>query len=199
LAFSRDGRFVAAATADGVVELWNLGNGALLASLRGHEPQVEGILFSPDGTLLASRGFDRTIRLWGIPPTGASVVRSGISVSDQGSGLIGDVPTSWLAQGISPARYQIDLVTKTSRLMRCPYTNNHTLYLEDPNVTATVTDLEDNHVVARQTFNGKYDSPFCPSTYTFGSATAVQWVGRIDDTEFVTWLQKTMTPLGFSQ
>lgn len=200
MAFSPDGRIFAAATSEGVVQLWSLKDGALLASLSGHGPQVEQILFSPSGTALASRGFENTILLWGIPPSGTSVARSGVSVFDQGIGfshLDQEVPESWLAKGSSAPRYQIDLVLKHATLKSCPYTNNHTLYLQKQIVTATITDLEDQSVVGQKTFEGKYDSLTCPQTHTFVGSTGDLTVATTDHKEFKAWLYEIMTPLGF--
>lgn len=201
LAFSQDGRFFASGGTDGAINLWELDKSTRLASLHGHGPQVEGIVFNQGGTLLASRGFDQTIRLWGILTTGVSVARAGVSVSEQGiefSGLSGYVPSGWLAKGMSPARYQINLTTDVFVVTNCPYTGNHTLHLKGFKVTATITDLENNHVVATHVFPGKYTSGTCPQTYTFVGATAEELIGRADQDAFVAWLKEILVPLGFA-
>ena len=49
------------------IELWQMPNGQLLATLIGHSDSVNGIIFSPDGKLLASCGSDGIIKLWQMP------------------------------------------------------------------------------------------------------------------------------------
>lgn len=64
LAFSADGKWLASASSDRTVRLWNLETGRVGWVLRGHADKVWCVAFSPDGSLLASGGDDRTIRLW---------------------------------------------------------------------------------------------------------------------------------------
>ncbi|MBV9313587.1 MAG: hypothetical protein JO100_07485, partial [Pseudonocardia sp.] len=44
--------------------------GAHLRTLKGHTNWVRGVAFSPDGRLLATTSYDRTVRVWD-PATGA--------------------------------------------------------------------------------------------------------------------------------
>jgi WD40 repeat protein len=64
VAFSPDGRLLAAAGTDGVVRLSNLATGTELRRVGGPGDRLTGVAFSPDGRLLAASGTDADIRLW---------------------------------------------------------------------------------------------------------------------------------------
>jgi WD40 repeat protein len=63
LTFSPDGQTLALAV-DREVQLWDVGTGRPVACLEGHTGKVKCLAFAPDGTRLATGGFDRTVRLW---------------------------------------------------------------------------------------------------------------------------------------
>jgi len=64
LAFSADGRRLAAGAADGKVLLWDVRGTAAPAVLTGHASQVPAVAFGPHGDTLATGGNDFTVRLW---------------------------------------------------------------------------------------------------------------------------------------
>ena len=64
IAISPDGMFLASASEDSTVQLWNPNTGLLQHIFHGHTNSVLSIAFSPDGMLLASGSADDTIRLW---------------------------------------------------------------------------------------------------------------------------------------
>ena len=76
LAFSPCGRYLASGAwwirGLGIkkcpVRLWNVESGKNIATFRGHCSDVQCLAFSPDGTILASGGYDGTILLWGLEP-----------------------------------------------------------------------------------------------------------------------------------
>lgn len=70
VAFSPDGRIMAAGNDEPAIRLWSLADPAhptaLGAPLTDHSQSVGSVAFSPDGRTLASGSDDRTIRLWNV-------------------------------------------------------------------------------------------------------------------------------------
>jgi len=66
LAFSSDGKFVAAGTSDKLVRVWATETGALVAGpLKGHTSEVWCATFSPRDSHVVSVCLDGTVRAWG--------------------------------------------------------------------------------------------------------------------------------------
>ena len=67
VAFSPDGKMLAAGNASYQVRWWSVADGTVLRAVGGHADSVNSVAFSPDGSLLASDGSGNTVILWGIP------------------------------------------------------------------------------------------------------------------------------------
>ena len=68
IAFSPDGRLLAAVDETGTVFLLDAESGEVLHQWKAHADTVLNLAFSPDGTLLATSGTDGFLRLWGVYP-----------------------------------------------------------------------------------------------------------------------------------
>ncbi|MEZ4664243.1 MAG: BTAD domain-containing putative transcriptional regulator [Caldilineaceae bacterium] len=70
VAFSPNGRLLAAGGAEPVIQLWQMPARRPSYTLKAHTSSIYGLAFSMDGTTLASGSGDQSIRLWD-PETGA--------------------------------------------------------------------------------------------------------------------------------
>ena len=64
LAFSPDGRLLAAGDGGGIVKIWNLQARQVISQFEGDTVRVDTLTFSPDGRTLASAGYNGQIKLW---------------------------------------------------------------------------------------------------------------------------------------
>jgi WD40 repeat protein len=64
--FSPNGRILAAASADGTVQLWDGHSHNLLGQLNAHAGAISSVAFSPDGRILATADIDGTVVLWDV-------------------------------------------------------------------------------------------------------------------------------------
>lgn len=64
LSLSSNQERVVTGGADGVVRIWNLARGSLLAELRGHGDDINAVDFSNDGTKIVSGSSDGTAKVW---------------------------------------------------------------------------------------------------------------------------------------
>ena len=64
MAFHPEDRVVASCSEDKSIKLWNLDDGGLLSTMRGHDLEVMSVSWSPDGTRLASGSLDTRVLIW---------------------------------------------------------------------------------------------------------------------------------------
>jgi len=64
VAFSPDGKLLAAGGADNVARVWSVDENKLAGELKGHSDWVLGVSFSADGKFLVTSSADRTSQVW---------------------------------------------------------------------------------------------------------------------------------------
>jgi len=97
LAFSPDGKFLAAGCADSVVRVWNVEQKTASASLSELQGGVLGVAFSGNGNYLAAAGAGRLAQVW---ETGKWNPVCRMQQTDTVNGLAFDPADEWLAMAI---------------------------------------------------------------------------------------------------
>lgn len=64
VAFSPDGKQIAAASANGCIWIWNTTNGHESMRLHGHSKEIESVNFSPDSKRIVTASSDNELKVW---------------------------------------------------------------------------------------------------------------------------------------
>jgi len=108
LAFSANGRWLAAGSVDNTVKVWDVMTGDVIHTLKGHTKPILNVTFSPDGRHLITAGWDRVVKIWDLrdagreelaprwtlaEPANFTTSASGMALSPDGSRLAIGGPT----------------------------------------------------------------------------------------------------------
>lgn len=101
IAWSPDGKTIAAGSRDGVGRLYDAETGKVRAVLSGHTVDVRSLSFSPKGRWLASSSSDGTVRIWDVTTGGQKLA---LSATATGANSVAWSPDGhWLAASSKPA------------------------------------------------------------------------------------------------
>src|SRR6266571_7380412 len=64
LCWSPDGRYIASASNDATIQIWDAKTGGRIQTYSGHNAPVEAVSWSPQGSLIASGGWDKLVHVW---------------------------------------------------------------------------------------------------------------------------------------
>ncbi|WP_411132975.1 NB-ARC domain-containing protein [Streptomyces sp. C10] len=81
LAIAPDGRWLAAGSGNGAVQLWDIASAACAATVTGtrHSDWIVAVAVSPDGTWIASGGADGSVRIWDTSTQSCTTTMAGLT------------------------------------------------------------------------------------------------------------------------
>ncbi|KAG8902745.1 Transcription initiation factor TFIID subunit 5 [Tulasnella sp. 403] len=141
LAMSPDGKYLASASTDLSIILWDLASGRQVKAMTGHTSLINSLAFSAESSMLVSGSCDWTVRCWDVkgpgglrPRNGAKdeIQVEGFGLASRGSlsGLGGNKEEGKLPEGgvdnadKTPSNESVDLVA-TFPTKRTPIVNVH--------------------------------------------------------------------------
>lgn len=80
VAASADSKFLAIATVQGKIQIWNVADKKVTAECTGHTGAITGLAFLPNGQALTSTGVDKTLRYWN-PTNGEAIGKLGVGTA----------------------------------------------------------------------------------------------------------------------
>ncbi|HIK03209.1 MAG TPA: ribosome assembly protein 4, partial [Trichormus sp. M33_DOE_039] len=66
VAYSPNSKYLASASTDNTIKIWDISTGKPVQTLKGHSDSVNSVAYSPDSKYLASTSSDTTIKIWDI-------------------------------------------------------------------------------------------------------------------------------------
>ncbi|KAI5189883.1 guanine nucleotide-binding protein subunit beta-2-like 1 protein [Nematocida minor] len=82
---------------DGAIVAWNIETGEVESTMKGHASIIDALVISPDGSLCATAGRDKSVLLWDLKEKGSN--KCEISVGDSVHCLGFAISAYWLAAG----------------------------------------------------------------------------------------------------
>ncbi|HXL93590.1 MAG TPA: WD40 repeat domain-containing protein [Streptosporangiaceae bacterium] len=139
----------AARTLDGTTYLFDTATGQQIGDPFTGGEQIAGMMFTPDGTTLATSSFDGTIRLWNVASAAPTPFGTQVTNYEYQSPYVTFMPDGkTLATGSTSARLQFWQVT-THRLVRSMFQPGWASVALSPDDTFAATDTRDGTIRVR--------------------------------------------------
>ncbi len=170
MAVSPNGRFLASASNDKQIKIWDLTNAMEFRTLSGTDGRVEELVFSPDNRSLAGTSFNEELIVWDVI-TGETTIKSAAGTA-RGLGFSSDGKQLYYIDDQS-AISVMDIQTKTSKHLLEFYTTDFVfdpkrqlIYALDHLGNSYKINAMNGEVIYKNKLFDSYNYPFCNSDIT---------------------------------